>query len=71
METTSTRQLIPRLLAELKPREPAIGPASIFAVLGFVLTGAIPVLHVRLTLAALVAEKPELTSLVILLVVAL
>lgn len=71
METQSTRQLIPRLLAVMKHRLPAIGLAIIFAVLGFVMTVAIPVLLVRLTFAALAGEKPELTSLVILLVFAL
>lgn len=71
METQSTRQLIPWLLAVMKHRLPAIGLAIIFAVLGFVMTVAIPVLLVRLTFAALAGEKPELTSLVILLVFAL
>ena len=71
METTSTRQLIPRLLAVMKHRLPAIGLAIVFAVLGFVMTVTIPVLLVRLTFAALAGEKPELTSLVILLVFAL
>ena len=71
METKSTRQLIPRLLAVMKHRLPAIGLAIVFAVLGFVMTVTIPVLLVRLTFATLDGEKPELTSLVILLVFAL
>ncbi|MCS4487832.1 amino acid ABC transporter ATP-binding/permease protein [Streptococcus sciuri] len=71
MKTKSTKQLLLRLLSVMKHRLPAIGLAIAFAVMGFVMTVAIPVLLVRLTFVALAGESPRLISLGVLLLFAL